>query len=230
MYQFYLGDILLPVAPSKLNISIKNQNKTVNLINDGEINILKKAGLTDIEFEILLPQHQYPFATYKKGFKKADYYLDIIRELKTNQEPFQFIVARFYGKSEFYSTNIKVSIEDYSITEDTKNGIDVVVKIKLKQFVEYSTKTCTISVVSSTVSTATTRETTSSPAPTNTSSSYTVVKGDCLWNIAKHFYGDGSKYPTIYNANKSLIDGDNVGTGNTVYTIYPNQVFTIPAI
>ena len=49
-YEFFLGKCLLPVAPSKLEIKINNANKTLALINEGEINILKKPGLTDIEF------------------------------------------------------------------------------------------------------------------------------------------------------------------------------------
>ena len=57
-----------------------------------------------------------------------------------------------------------------------------------------------------------------STAPT--AKSYTVVKGDCLWNIAKKFYGNGSKYTTIYNANQGKIKNPNL--------IYPGQVLTIP--
>lgn len=34
---------------------------------------------------------------------------------------------------------------------------------------------------------------------------YTVREGDCLWSIAKSYYGDGSKYMKIYNANKDKI-------------------------
>jgi len=32
-------------------MKIKNANKTITLINEGEVNLLKKAGLTEIEFE-----------------------------------------------------------------------------------------------------------------------------------------------------------------------------------
>jgi len=49
---------------------------------------------------------------------------------------------------------------------------------------------------------------------------YTVVKGDCLWNIAKKFYGSGVKYTIIYNANKGIIKNPSL--------IYPGQVLTIP--
>ena len=49
---------------------------------------------------------------------------------------------------------------------------------------------------------------------------YTVKAGDCLWNIAKKFYGNGAQYTKIYNANKNIIKNPNL--------IYPGQVLTIP--
>jgi len=36
---------------------------------------------------------------------------------------------------------------------------------------------------------------------------YTVKKGDCLWNLAKKYYGKGSKYMKIFNANRDGKDG-----------------------
>lgn len=49
---------------------------------------------------------------------------------------------------------------------------------------------------------------------------HTVKKGDCLWNIAKKYYGSGASYKKIYEANKSKIKNPNL--------IYPGQVFLIP--
>ena len=64
------------------------------------------------------------------------------------------------------------------------------------------------------------------PAPSSSSSSggttYTVKKGDCLWNIAKKFYGSGPKYTKIYDANRGIIKNPNL--------IYPGQVLTIPDV
>ena len=224
-YDFYLDKCLLPVSPSKLKIKINNGNETVTLINEGEVNILKSTGLTDIEFECSIPQVQYPFAVYKSGFKGADYFLDCFESLKTGKKPFQFIVCRRKpdGKS-LFDTNIKVSMEDYSITEDAKDGFDLTVKIKLKQYRDYGTKTISISfdVGKPKAAVEQQRETTSSPAP-STAQNYTVVKGDCLWNIAKKFYGNGSKYSAIYNANRSVVGGN-------PNLIYPGQVLTIPAV
>ena len=46
--------------------------------------------------------------------------------------------------------------------------------------------------------------------------------------IAQAQMGDGNRYPELYEANKTVIDGKNKGTGNPRYTIYPGQVLTIP--
>jgi DNA-binding SARP family transcriptional activator len=38
--------------------------------------------------------------------------------------------------------------------------------------------------------------------------SYTVVQGDTLWDIARRFYGDGSLYPRIFEANTGRVMAD----------------------
>ena len=220
MYKFYLSNILLPVTPEKLELKIKNNNKTLDLINDGEINILKNAGLTEISFDVLLPNTHYPFANYENGYQGASYFLEEIEKLKINKSPFQFIVTRTKPNNELmFDTNMKVAIEDYTIKEEAKEGFDVSVSIKLKQYREYATKTMEITIKQERpVATQTQARPVNNS--NNTSKSYTVVKGDCLWKIAKRFYGVGSKWTEIYNANKSKIKNPNL--------IYPGQVFVIP--
>lgn len=212
----------MPIAPSKFQVSINNTNKTVTLIDEGEVNILKKAGLTDIEFECMIPQVKYPFAVYDSGFEDAEYFLSYFEALKTSKRPFQFIVCRRKpnGRS-LFDTNIRVSLEDYKITEEAKNGFDLMVKIKLKQWRSYGTKTIKIVAEEQKATVEQQRETMNSPAP-EAAQTYTVVKGDCLWNIAKKFYGNGSQYSVIYNANKDIIGGN-------PNRIYPGQILTIPA-
>ncbi len=51
--------------------------------------------------------------------------------------------------------------------------------------------------------------------PSITNSSYTVVEGDNLWNIAVAAYGDGYKWPEIAKANK-LENPDLIFTGNVL--------------
>ena len=129
-----------------------------------------------------------------------------------------------------FDTNMKVSLEDYSIVEDAKKGFDLTVKISLKQYKHYATKICEVTFADTKPkgNITTKREDSGSPAPKGSAKSHKVVRGDCLWAIAQKYYGNGSKYPSIYEANKETIDSKNKGTGNPKYTIYPNQVFTIP--
>lgn len=223
-YDFYLDKCLLPVTPSKLEMKINNENKTMKLINEGEINILKKTGLTDIEFTCGIPQVKYPYAVYKEGFKRAEYFLDYFEALKNSGKPFQFIICRgLPGGGKLFHTNMKVTLEDYKLAEEAKNGFDIEVKIKLKQWRDYGTKTVNITLAGSRPQAAVEpqRNAASSPAP-GQASTYTVVKGDCLWNIAKKFYGSGARYTVIYDANKGVI-------GSNPNLIYPGQVLAIPA-
>lgn len=215
---------MLPITPSKLEIRINNANKTLTLMDEGEINILKNAGLTDIEFSCGIPQVKYPYAVYKEGFRGADYFLDYFESLKNSRKPFQFIVCRSLpGNQKLFGTNIKVTLEEYKLTEDAKDGFDITVKVKLKQWRDYGPKTVNIimSEFGPRAAVEPQREATTSPAP-DQATAYTVVKGDCLWNIAKKFYGSGSKYTVIYNANRDVVGGN-------PNLIYPGQVLTIPA-
>ena len=144
-YDFYLDKCRLPAAPEKLQIKINNANKTLTLIDEGEVNILKAAGLSDIEFECLIPQVRYPFASYDGGFKEAKHFLDRFEKLKSGKKPFQFIVSRTLPSGKvLFSTDMKVSMEDYAIAEDAGDGFDLRVKIRLKQYREYGTKTVEI--------------------------------------------------------------------------------------
>lgn len=142
MYDLYLGKLLLPVTPQKISTRISNQNRTLTLISEGEINILKSAGLTEISFTALIPQVKYPFARYESGeFEPASEYLEYLERLKTGKAPFQFILSRWLPNgSQLFDTNLTVSLEDYSISEDAKNGFDLEVDIRLKQYREYGAK------------------------------------------------------------------------------------------
>lgn len=222
-YDVYLGNCLLPVPPEKITTKVNGNNKTVTLINDGEINILKKAGLTDIDFTVEIPQSKYPYAVYKDGFKEAGYFFDIFENLKNSLKPFQFIVCRRMPSGrKLLSTNIKVSLEDYKITESAKNGFDFEVQLKLKQYRDYGTKQINVQLAygKPRASVEPKRETNNSPAPSS-AQSYTVKSGDCLCAIARRFYGDDKRYIDIYNANKSIIGGN-------PNLIMPGQKLTIP--
>lgn len=228
-YYFYLNTLLLPIAPSKLDLKINNKNKTIDLINHGEVNISKKAGLTDITFDARIPHRKYPFATYKEEFKNAQYFLDEIEKLK-NGKPFQFIVSRTSPSGTIlFHTNMKVTIEDYSITEDAEDNSDITIPIKLKQYRDYASKKIVVSKPDNgsqnPSGSVNNKRPDSNQKPSN--KTYKVKKGDSLWSICKSQLGNGSKYPEIYKLNKELMDSYNKKYKTSKYTIYPNQVLRL---
>ena len=58
--------------------------------------------------------------------------------------------------------------------------------------------------------------------PQEESQWHTVVSGDNLSKIAKKFYGDANKYPTIFEANKPMLTHPD--------KIYPGQMLRIPPL
>ena len=81
---------------------------------------------------------------------------------------------------------------------------------------------------STTAAHTTTTTTTTTPAPTAAPTAapapaartYTIVRGDTLWAIARRYYGDGSQYMKIFNAS-------NFRSGNP-NLIYPGEIATVP--
>jgi hypothetical protein len=198
MYVFYLDGMLLPVTPGKLKTKINNKNDTIDLISLGEINRLKSPGLSEIEFEALLPNIQYPFAMYIDGFKSANYYLERLEVLKNSKKPFRFICCRLsQGGKYLYDTNKNVSLEEYEINEDADElGLDLMVTVNLKEFKHYGVK-----YYNANGGLIDTKSSTNKDA----AKTYKVQEGDTIWLIAKKVYGDGNKCMDIYNVNKTDI-------------------------
>lgn len=235
-YHFFVGDLELPYAPSELTVTIGSNNKTVELINGSEINILKNPKLTRIKFEIELPRgRQYAFANKLISSKT---YTDYFEKLMLTKSPAELVITRpnpflrgstgLGGTAEdFESTQLNVSLEGYELKESADNAYDVRVSLEFKEYVSYGTvKTVVKEIASSkpTVSTVT--------KPVVEPKTYTVVEGDTLWAISRRFYGTGTRWQEIANANKTLLDKTARKYGKkdscNGYWIYPGTTLIIP--
>ncbi|NJJ72858.1 LysM peptidoglycan-binding domain-containing protein [Clostridioides difficile] len=226
-YDFYLDGVQLPITPGKLEVKVTNKNKTIDLINVGEVNILKKEGLSEINFEAEFTHNKLPF--YRGAFRDVQFFLSKLELLKTDCKPFQFIVSREMGGKVLFNTNMKVSLEEYNIVEDAENGSDTKVAIKLKQYRDYSTKKLVLAPPKNETGRPNVKiepKRVDSVNATNTKT-YTVKAGDSLWAICQKQLGNGSLYKKVYELNKTMMDKANKGKKLSKYTIYKGQVLRL---
>jgi len=214
-YYVFLDAIFLPVAPEKIEISVPNLNKTVTMVDQGEINILRGKGLKEISFDMLVPSFKYPFANYSFGSFSTSQIIARLEYLKEVGKPVYFIVTRCRAGKPAWWTNIKVSVEDFTVTEDANNGTDVVISINLKEYKEYSTKLAIVTKKSDGTVIAkfdNPRSVLGNIAPTvnltktieagKTIKSITVDAGKTLYNVVKTTLG--STDSVLFNKLKSL--------------------------
>ena len=62
MYQFWLGDILLPITPEKVTIACGTKNTLFDCVNGNEVVFPKAGKLKTIKFQAILPNTEYPFS------------------------------------------------------------------------------------------------------------------------------------------------------------------------
>lgn len=214
-YYFFIGDMMLPVPPAKMNVKVNNKNKTINLINEGEVNIIKTQGLTEISFDARLPNQNYPFADYDTSFsssltsqltgnnfsfKKADYFLDNFETSKLSNLPVRLIITRMRNWQLLFDTNMLVTLEDYGIDEDADNGFDLVVPLKFKQYRPYGTKECEVTTDENGVQHISVKET--RPAYDKTvPNAYKIRNEQSMWEVCKRVSGGSLDWREVMQKN-----------------------------
>lgn len=212
MYYMFMGTMQIPIPPPTMRTKIKNRNKTIDLINKGEINVIKATGLTELSFKFMLPNADYPFnqAILSSG-AKASYYLNQLETMKQSQDSFQFICVRMTDGGDLLSMdNIKVTLEDYTIDEDANEGYDFWVSVKLKQYREWGSKKLNVKTDADGNTTATAETTRGTTGKTATPSLVSVQNGDTLQTICKKYLGPAAMsaatgLPFIKKLNKIAI-------------------------
>ncbi|OPJ58436.1 LysM peptidoglycan-binding domain-containing protein [Clostridium oryzae] len=181
--------LVLPVTPESFEINTGNNNTTVEVEKIGEINLLGKPKLTTISISSFFPSQKYYFSK-NKHFHKPYKCVQMIRSFMKNGPVNFSITGVDIGKSkQFY-------IESFVYGENDGTG-DVNFTIELKEY-----RKVDIKVSSSNSNKKSNRKTRSRDGDKKaTAKTYKVKKGDCLYNIAKKVYGDGSKYTVIAKKN-----------------------------
>lgn len=199
-------ELVLPVTPAKYTWRHPNRVETVRLDQAGEVNLPGGARMGECTLEeVLLPAQLYPFCVPGARADPWGYLYDL--ELWSDRGT----VLRWIVSGT--SVNAPVLIEE--ITQGERDGTnDLYITIAMRQYQRLEAPVLALSSGG---------EETARDAGTgaNSTKTYTVVKGDCMWGIAKKFYGNGSLYPRLAAANPSVKNQN---------LIYPGQVLTIPPL
>lgn len=208
--------LMLPVNPTTFNVKCGSNNDTVNVVGLGEITVMQGRPALQITFSSFFPAAYFPGCKVKNPTRP----LTIIQKIKKwmqSDKPIHLIATQS-------GINMYCTIEDFPHSESGGDVGTYSYTLTLKEYRDVSARQVTVSIPKTNTKTPTATV----PKPTETRvdntvkpKTYTVKRGDCLWNIAKKFYGNGSKYTKIYNANKSVIGGN-------PNLIYAGQVLTIP--
>ena len=214
-YEVYIDDMLLPIPPQKIPIKYPGQNETATLINGEEINITRPPGLAEISIDVVLPQMDYPCAMWDGSVEDAEEFISRLQDLKESGDAFEFIIIR-----DSFDTNMDVTLEDYKVSDDVKEGLDLVVSVTMKEARHYGTKIMNFTIIEDQATPTAETPEENRPAEQPQAKTYTVKSGDCLWNIAKKQLRDGSRWKEIYDLNRDKISNPNL--------IHPGLVLVMP--
>lgn len=209
--------IRLPTNPEKIEKTSTQANEKYEVFGLGQIAVPINLELAEYSMkEVEFPHATSHYVETSGSFQGPDYYESLFNSWRAGSQPIRFIARNGITAD----INTLVLMEECNPSETAGEEGDKYFDFKLLEYRDFGFKSVVVTQTAAAApiaKAAVVPNTTKNPKAQKT---YTVKSGDTLWGIAKQLYGDGAKYPTIYNANKSKIKNPNL--------IYPGQVLTIP--
>ena len=219
--EIYLGTdndkIRFPVVPSTIGVSRTNNIDTQAVIKLGEVPIFNGTSLKTIELTSFFPNQEYSFCDYT-GVMKPYEFSDKIQKWMYEGKPLRIIVTDS-------PTNMQCLIQQFDTVEQDGTR-DLYFTLNLLEYRPIEVPNLSNNNQSNnnqSNSQNTNRPNKTDTNPNNKQKSHKVVKGDSLWDIAQKYYGKGSLYPKIKEANKSKYPS--LAKSNVIYT---NMELIIP--
>lgn len=199
--EIYLGTdndkIRFPVVPSSIGVSRSNNIDTQSVLKLGEVPIFNGTSLKTIELTSFFPNQEYSFCDYV-GFMKPYEFSDKIQKWMYEGKPLRIIVTDS-------PTNMQCLIQQFDTVEQDGTR-DLYFTLNLLEYRPVEVPNLSNNNQSNNSNNS---QNISRPSENNDSSNsnqqkiHKVVKGDSLWAIAQKYYGKGSLYPKIKEANKT---------------------------
>ena len=209
--------IRLPVIPAEFERVIGADYETNNIIGLGDVATFNSNGLAQLSLSSFFPNKDYSFNEYSNVPKPYDM-VSHFKDWKNKGTVVRVILTGTDINQEMYITN-------FAYGEKDGTG-DVYYNMDLLEYRPIIVPTITENNSNNTQNTNRPTDTNNNSNKNNTNNTqktHKVKKGDCLWDIAQKYYGQGSLYPKIKEANKSKYPS--LAKSNVIYT---NMELIIP--
>lgn len=223
----YDGILLkVPVNPSEIEVNENQKIEVIEVLNAGEIPIPGYSELQSLQWESFLPTLRD--GNYISNGMDAVGFINKLRAWKKSNQPVRLVISGLFGKNlTAGNVNQLYLISDFKTKAKYGYESDIAYSIKLVEYKRLEPRKLELpkpkpqeppKAVLKPPAPVPPRKPTTPPAPKPRT--HTVVRGDCLWIIARKYYGNGAQWRKIYEANKAKIKDP--------HWIYPGQVFVIP--
>lgn len=188
-----------------------------DIMNKGEVAVPTGSGLASVSWKSEFPGSARTDRSMMRGSWKApSHYHKILEDWRKKQTELTLMVTG-------YPINLDVFLEDYEATPVGGFG-DMEYQVSFTEDLD-------LTITSEKVETDTGDDSTKRQAETTTA--YTIKKGDTLWDLSEKFLGAGKNWETIYDANKEIIESTAKKYGKSSsdhgWWIYPGVTIQIPA-
>lgn len=182
-------ELRFPILPEKITYkSGDTEFATYEIMNRGAVAIPTGVGLARIGWPAEFPgEGRQDDPAIRGTWNPPKYYHDTLEDWKAKGALLTIIVTG-------YPFNFDVDISTYEADLSGPFG-DMQYTIELQEHRDIVIKTEKVQTSSS-----------EAKRPTQETTTYTIKSGDTLWRIAERFLGSGSKWKTIYDANKDIIE------------------------
>ena len=198
----------LPAPPSEFTLTSSNNNQTVNVYKTGDLALWGPKNLDTITIQSFFPNPKTG-RKYKCSYGDPWEVIKMINRWRDSGKTTKLLITDTDINMECLIDKFEYGINDvnFSITFTQYRKITIPKVIENNNVIVNQTTT--------------NRPTPSTSNPFSSIRTHTVGANDTLWGIAKKYYGGGSKWTTIWYANKPMKSGNpNI--------IYQGEVVKVP--
>jgi len=208
----------LPVNPSSIEMSDGSKGQTYDIVELGEINVIKNPKLTTYRFSSIFPSPNARM--YYEGDRyvdplasapiltsvqtdaasrikvKTNPYVDYITRWMATKRPIRFV---FTGDT--FDLNVAASIEAFDWKEVAGSSGDIEYSLTLKKYVFYAARRVIVKAAASGGGKQLTKGASPRADEREKPKTYALRAGDTLWKVAKRVLGNGDRWREIQKLN-----------------------------